>query len=78
MFKFHVGMTPKGFLRVIRFQKAIEEISNRTSVDWTSIAHESGYYDQAHFINDFKAFSGYTPSEYAQKQFEYLNYIPVQ
>jgi AraC-like DNA-binding protein len=77
LFKDSVGLTPKSFLKVIRFQKAINEIEHSKKADWTGIALESGYYDQAHFINDFKAFSGFTPKEYMLKQSEYLNYIAV-
>ncbi|MES1216781.1 MAG: AraC family transcriptional regulator [Bacteroidota bacterium] len=77
LFKDNVGVTPKGFLKIIRFQKAIQEIAATKKIDWTGIAFESGYYDQAHFINDFKAFSGFTPSQYLQKQIEHLNYVPV-
>jgi len=61
----------------MRFQKAILEIESRDSVHWSSIALESGFYDQAHFINDFKTFSGFTPNEYLKKKSELLNYIPV-
>ncbi len=77
LFKDNVGLSPKGFLKIIRFQKAISEIADTKSPDWTGIAFESGYYDQAHFINDFKAFSGFTPSQYLQKQYDHLNYVPV-
>ncbi len=77
LFKDNVGLTPKGFLRIIRFQKAIQEIDASKKINWTSLALESGYFDQAHFINDFKSFSGFTPNQYLQKQSEYLNYLPV-
>lgn len=77
LFKDHVGLTPKGFLKILRFQKAIEEIHTSRLPDWTRIAFESGFYDQAHFINDFKLFSGFTPKQYTQHQYEHLNYIPV-
>lgn len=77
LFKDNVGLTPKGFLKIIRFQKAIAEIAAVKNAKWTDIAYESGYYDQAHFINDFKAFSGFTPTEYLKMQYEHLNYIPV-
>ncbi len=77
LFKDNVGLTPKGFLKVIRFQKAIEEIAAAKEINWTGIAYESGYYDQAHFINDFKIFSGFTPQQYVQKEYEHLNYIAV-
>ncbi|MEI2822819.1 MAG: AraC family transcriptional regulator [Chitinophagaceae bacterium] len=78
LFKDNVGLTPKGFLKIIRFQKAIQEIGNTKKVDWTKVAFESGYYDQAHFINDFKIFSGFTPNQYLQKQYDHLNYIPIE
>jgi AraC-like DNA-binding protein len=77
LFKDKVGLTPKGFLKIIRFQKAIEEIAAAKEINWAGIAYESGYYDQAHFINDFKVFSGYTPTGYLQQQYEHLNYIAV-
>jgi AraC-like DNA-binding protein len=77
LFKDNVGLTPKGFLKIIRFQKAIEEIDAAKEINWAGIAYESGYYDQAHFINDFKNFSGFTPQQYLQKQYEHLNYIAV-
>ena len=77
IFREHVGLTPKSFLKVMRFQKAIDEIASVKQVKWTDVALESGYYDQAHFINDFRDFSGFTPKEYLLKQYEYLNYIPV-
>lgn len=77
LFKDKVGLTPKAFLKVIRFQSAIQQIEDTKFTNWSTIAFESGYYDQAHFINDFKAFSGFTPNAYLQKQYEHLNYVPV-
>lgn len=77
IFKQHVGVAPKVFLRVMRFQKAIEDIGQKKVVNWTSIAHESGYYDQAHFINDFKEFSGFTPTGYMDAKSDFLNYVAV-
>ncbi|MFN8256324.1 MAG: AraC family transcriptional regulator [Bacteroidales bacterium] len=77
IFRENVGLTPKSFLKIIRFQKAIREIEAKKFADWTEIAFESGYYDQAHFINDFKAFSGFTPNQYLKMQSEFTNYIAV-
>ena len=77
IFRDHVGLTPKAYLKVMRFQRTIDEIASTKQVKWTDIALDSGYYDQAHFINDFREFSGFTPNEYIQKQFDHLNYIPV-
>ena len=76
-FSSHVGLTPKGFLKVMRFQKGIKEIEIQREADWSRIAHESGFYDQSHFINEFKLFSGCTPSEYLRLKTENLNYLAV-
>ncbi len=77
LFKEQVGVTPKAFLKVIRFQKAIQQIEAQQAVDWSAIAYDCGFYDQSHFIADFKHFSGFTPSEYVNQRGDYLNYIPL-
>ena len=78
LFKEHVGVTPKEFLKVIRFQKVIQQVQYHQSVDWSQIAFDCGFYDQSHFIADFKDFSGFTPSDYIKQRGEFLNYIPVK
>lgn len=78
MFSNHVGVNPKSFLRIIRFQKAIQDIETMGNINWVSLAHDCGYYDQAHFISNFKEFSGFTPVEYLQaKSGSWLDYVPV-
>lgn len=77
MFKRQVGITPKSFLKIMRFQKAVNQIESLSEVDWTSISNDCGFYDQAHFINDFKVFSAFTPEEYFKSRGEFLNYVPV-
>lgn len=78
LFKRQVGVPPKHYLKIMRFQKAILEIEKDQSVHWNQIALESGFYDQAHFIHDFKSFSGFTPGEYMKRKSDLLNYVPVQ
>jgi AraC-like DNA-binding protein len=73
-----VGLTPKMFSRVCAFQRAIAWIGHRTAVDWADTAVASGYYDQAHFIHEFRAFSGMTPSRYLSRRGPYLNYLTVE
>ena len=77
LFSDQVGISPKHYLRVMRFQKSIAAIENHESLHWSSVAQECGFYDQAHFINDFKHFSGFTPNEYITRKTSLLNYIPV-
>lgn len=77
MFRRQIGVTPKAFLKIMRFQKAVRTIDTANEIDWTGIAHDCGFYDQAHFINDFKHFSGFTPEQYSLIRTNYQNYIPV-
>lgn len=77
LFKRQVGVSPKNYLKIMRFQKAVNEVELAREVDWTSISIDCGFYDQAHFINDFKVFSGFTPAAYLQRKSDILNYVPV-
>jgi len=77
LFRDQVGVSPKRYLKIMRFQKAIRAVENHKAIRWSHIALESGYYDQAHFINDFKLFSGFTPNEYIKRKTATLNYVPV-
>ncbi len=78
LFKKHAGMSPKEFLKVMRFQRVIREIETYGSIDWTRLALDCGYYDQAHFIKEFKNFSGFSPEQYLSQKGNFLNYIPVR
>ncbi len=77
LFRNHVGITPKAFLKIMRFQKAIGSIESADQIDWSRISVDCGFYDQAHFINDFKRFSGFTPEQYSKIHTNYQNYVPV-
>lgn len=78
LFKRHVGVTPKQYLRIVRFQKAIHEMERTASFpDWSGLALQSGFYDQAHFINDFRDLSDFTPGEYLKRKTDTLNYVPI-
>jgi AraC-like DNA-binding protein len=77
MFKNNFGLTPKAFLKITRFQKTIREIEASKKISWSDIAFDTGYYDQAHFINDFKNFSGFTPQQYLLLKNDQLNYVPI-
>ncbi|MFN7118308.1 MAG: helix-turn-helix domain-containing protein [Saprospiraceae bacterium] len=77
LFSKYVGFNPKQFLRIVKFQQVIHRLEQTPQLNWTQIAYDSGYYDQAHFINDFKAFSGFKPMEYMNKKGDIINYIPI-
>ncbi|QNK63986.1 AraC family transcriptional regulator [Pedobacter sp. PAMC26386] len=62
-FKQIAGFSPKLFSRIIRFQNALAQY-NEKNKSLTEIAYTCGYYDQSHFIQDFKEFSGHNPKEY--------------
>ncbi len=58
-----VGNTPKQFIKIIRFHHVMTKLTATQPGMLTQHALENGYFDQAHFIRDFKAYSGYTPKE---------------
>ena len=57
-----LGMPPKAIARILRFERAVERL--RAGEDLAALALEAGYYDQAHFNRDFRAFAGTTPTAY--------------
>jgi AraC-like DNA-binding protein len=73
-----VGLTPKMFARLCAFQRAIAWIGHKTSIDWADTASACGYYDQAHFIHEFRAFSGLAPTHYLSRRGPHLNYLTVE
>lgn len=75
-FKEFSGFTPKLFTRIIRFQQALERYG-REMRSMTDLAYECGYYDQSHFIHEFKEFSGYHPRQYFNGRPEGIEYREV-
>lgn len=78
LFSKFVGLSPKQFLRLAKFQQVINSLETMNEVQWSRVAYECGYYDQAHFINDFRTFSGLSPLEYMHAKGEIMNYIPIK
>ena len=77
VFAAEVGLTPKLFCRVRRFQQVLALIERDEAIDWTDVALACGYYDQAHFIHDFRAFSGINPTTYVRVRGPQRNHIPL-
>jgi hypothetical protein len=59
-----IGISPKQLGKVIRLQAALKMLLNQQSESLTEIAYENDFYDQAHFIKDFKEFTGKAPKEF--------------
>lgn len=59
-----VGFSPKFLIKLTRFQYALGKLAKVQNQPLTALAYDAGYYDQAHFINDFKQFTGLTPSQF--------------
>jgi AraC-like DNA-binding protein len=61
-FKREIGVSPKSFARVARFQGAVDAKLARPARSWLDIAHTFGYFDQMHMIHDFEKFGRTIPS----------------
>jgi len=70
-FSEQVGIAPKFYCRLLRFNTAVNVKLKRPGKSWTSIAHECGYFDQMHMIKDFRQFASCNPTELLQQQQEY-------
>ena len=77
LFEEAVGLTPKVFCRVLRFQEVLYLIENGQRVSWAELALSCGYFDQAHFIHELQAFSGLTPQAYLAQCSSYRNHVPL-
>jgi AraC-like DNA-binding protein len=64
-FRRHVGVGPKWVLRRYRLHAALEQLDAAGDPDWSRFALDLGYYDQAHFLRDFRAVAGRSPGRYA-------------
>lgn len=61
IFNENIGIQPKDFLRIVRFQKAFHILQVQSQITLTKLAFECNYYDKSHLIREFKEFTGYTP-----------------
>jgi len=80
LFSQQVGLTPKLFCRVQRFQRVLRDLSSLAAgsvIDWPQIALTCGYFDQAHFIHDFRAFSGINPTTYLANKTQFQNHVAL-
>ncbi len=78
-FKRLVGLNPKSFQRIVRFGEILAAVKEKRTVSWRQISADCVYYDQSHFIREFKAFCGYSPSEFLTEQEDHpeVNFFPL-
>ena len=67
-FKEEAGLTIKQYQVIYRLYRVLKEIDNTDRVSWARIACQFGFYDQSHFIRDFKQHTGFTPSDYLKQE----------
>jgi AraC-like DNA-binding protein len=72
-----VGISPKLYCRIQRFQQALQLMHRGADVPWAELALTCGYYDQSHFANDFRAFSGLSATDYSTTNRIWANHIPL-
>jgi AraC-like DNA-binding protein len=74
VFKSEVGMTPKLFSRIQRFQQTRTSIQQNPSPDWAALALDRGYFDQSHLIREFLEFSGLSPTDYLNRHKSFIEH----
>ncbi len=74
LFKKYVGLPPKYFARIIRFSY-IFELVQQNNQSWSDLAYQAAYYDQSHFIRNFKDFTGENPNDYAFDEANMANFF---
>jgi len=78
VFREEVGLTPKVWCRIQRFQHAVRQLHTGADIRWAELALDCGYYDQSHFANDFRAFSGVDATTYSAKRTRWANHITAE
>ncbi len=72
MFAYHVGAGPKEFSRIVRVNHAIRILQDKLS-SVADVAAQAGYFDQPHFVHDFRSICGLTPQDYLKKMSVFYN-----
>ncbi|MEO9079818.1 MAG: helix-turn-helix domain-containing protein [Rhodanobacter sp.] len=77
LFQQQVGMRPKHYARLLRFRAVLSQAQNHVAMNWSHVAADGGYSDQAHLSHDFREFSGVTPTAFMAARGPYANHIPL-
>jgi AraC-like DNA-binding protein len=77
VFNDSVGMTPKRYCRLLRFQHVVRRVSAGGRVNWADLVASGGFSDQAHLVHEFRAFSGLSPSSFLQAARPSPNHVRI-
>jgi AraC-like DNA-binding protein len=72
-----VGMKPKHYARLMRFRAVIAHAHYQPAVNWSAVAADCGYADQAHLSHEFRSFAGVTPSAFMAGRGPHINHLPL-
>lgn len=74
IFQKYIGLSPKFYTRIIRFNYIFQLVKDKAT-NWADVVYEAGYYDQSHFIRNFKAFTGEDPTTYLFSEKNLANFF---
>ncbi|HZX69715.1 MAG TPA: helix-turn-helix domain-containing protein [Rhodanobacter sp.] len=77
LFQRQVGMRPKRYARLLRFRDVVTQAHSHASVNWSRVAADCGYCDQAHLTHEFREFAGVTPTAFMAARGPYPNHLPM-
>ena len=78
-FKKYVGITPKYYQRILRFNEILQLIHRSEDIEWSQVAYQCEFSDQSHFIKEFRHFSGFNPQKFIRQDFhkDEPNFFPL-
>jgi AraC-like DNA-binding protein len=77
LFREQVGLTPKRYCRLRRFQEVMRRIASGAPIDWAQVSLDGGYYDQAHMAHEFREFSGVPPGAWRASERPFRNHAVI-
>lgn len=75
VFREQVGFSPKAWTRIQRFQRAVRQLHAGVDLPWAEMGLDCGFYDQSHFANEFRAFSGIDATTYSARHTLWANHV---
>jgi transcriptional regulator GlxA family with amidase domain len=73
-----LGLTPKVYCRLLRFQGALEQVAAKPAVSLVEVTLDAGYSDQAHFTREFQEFAGLSPGAYRELSPAFPHHVPIR